>query len=253
MTIALRKQRLASLPHISFGPFRFLHGLPWLMLAAAMRFMAGNGWGIALPATIIADFCVLYAFLVTAQRSIEISGGQTSIGELEPQEQFRFSLAILWRLGLLMILATYAVDFTFSVRSANATMNGIDGLAFDQVTAIGKFWSAAIGALALLMVVRAEQSGGRIAFFEAVGEFGRRWFWLGIAVVMLGLINLGFSFGQGLVRNVVFSFWQNSPSSQTIKNLIYFAFVFGFAMLRLWVTLLVLTYGLKLSYIHDGQ
>src|SRR3979411_3008828 len=72
MTIALRKQRLATLPHISFGPFRFLHALPWLMLAAAMRFMAGNGWGIALPATIIAHFCVLYAFLVTAQRSIEI-------------------------------------------------------------------------------------------------------------------------------------------------------------------------------------
>jgi len=252
MTIALRKQRLATLPHISFGPFRFLHALPWLMLAAAMRFMAGNGWGITLPATIIAHFCVLYAFLVTAQRSIEISGGQTSIGDLEPREQFRFSLAILWRIGLLMILATIAVDVTFSGHSAPSMMSGIDGLAFDQFTAIGKFWSAAIGALTLLIVVRAEQYGGRIAFFKAVGEFGKRWFWLGGAVAVLGLVNLGFSFGQGLVRNVVFSFWQNSPSSQTIKNLIYFTFVFGFAMLRLWVTLLILTYGLKQSYTHDG-
>jgi len=252
MTIALRKQRLASAPQISFGPFRFLHGLPWLMLAAAMRIMAATGWGIALPADIIAHFCVLYAFLVTAQRSIEISGGQTSIGELEPAEQFRFSLAVLWRVGLLMILATFAVDFTFSVRSANTIMNGIDGLAFDQVTAIGKFWSAAIGALMLLIVVRAEQGGGRIAFFKAVAEFGKRWFWLGGAAVVLGLVNLGFSFGQGLVRNVVFSFWQASPSNQTLKNLVFFGFIFGFAMLRLWVTLLILTYGLKQSYIHDG-
>jgi hypothetical protein len=29
-------------------------------------------------------------------------------------------------------------------------------------------------------------------------------------------------------------------------------FIFSFAMLRLWVTLLVLTFGLKQSYIHGA-
>ena len=39
-----------------------------------------------------------------------------------------------------------------------------------------------------------------------------------------------------------------SSSSQFIKNLIYFVFIFSFAMLRLWITLLILTFGLKQSY-----
>ena len=39
-------------------------------------------------------------------------------------------------------------------------------------------------------------------------------------------------------------------TSDFIKNLIYFVFIFSFAMLRLWVTLLILTYGLKLSYVR---
>jgi len=37
-----------------------------------------------------------------------------------------------------------------------------------------------------------------------------------------------------------------------IKNLIYFVFIFGFALLRLWVTLLVLIWGLKQSYLRAG-
>ena len=38
----------------------------------------------------------------------------------------------------------------------------------------------------------------------------------------------------------------------TAKNLVYFVFMFSFAMLRLWITLLVMTYGLKQSYIRAG-
>ena len=37
---------------------------------------------------------------------------------------------------------------------------------------------------------------------------------------------------------------------QFTKNLIYFVFVFSFAMLRLWITLTILTLGLKQSYVH---
>jgi hypothetical protein len=35
---------------------------------------------------------------------------------------------------------------------------------------------------------------------------------------------------------------------QFVKNLAFFVFVFSFAMLRLWITLLVPTYALKQSY-----
>jgi hypothetical protein len=36
------------------------------------------------------------------------------------------------------------------------------------------------------------------------------------------------------------------------KTPVYFVFIISFAMLRLWITLLVLTYGLKQSYIRAG-
>jgi hypothetical protein len=51
------------------------------------------------------------------------------------------------------------------------------------------------------------------------------------------------------VRSAIWNFWQISDASQFVKNLVYFVFIFGFAMLRLWMTLLILTIGLKQSYL----
>jgi hypothetical protein len=252
MTVAFRKQRQASLPDISFGPYRFvILALPWLILAAAMRVIAFGGGGVALPAIIIANLAVIHAVLVAAQRCIEMTGGQSSLGELGIAEQFKLSLAIACRIALLMIAAAAALAAAGYGSLAPHMLAGIDGMAFDQFTVIGKFWSAAVGAVTLLMVVGAEQNGGRVAFFEAAGELARRWFWLGAAVIALGVVNLGLSFGQGLVRSAIVVFWQTSTSSQFVKNLVYFVFIFSFAMLRLWATLLILTYGLKQSYVHD--
>jgi hypothetical protein len=43
MTIALRRQlRQHAFPNVSFGPFRFLEAMPWLVLAASMRVIAFN-------------------------------------------------------------------------------------------------------------------------------------------------------------------------------------------------------------------
>ncbi len=70
--------------------------------------------------------------------------------------------------------------------------------------------------------------------------------------MVLGVVYLGLGLGQGWVRSVIWNFWQVSSASQFIKNLIYFVFIFSFAMLRLWVTLLILTWGLKQSYIHGS-
>jgi hypothetical protein len=235
MTIALRRQNQQSLPQVSFGPFRFLEALPWLVLAAAMRVIAFGGGPIAFPATFVASIAVLHAFLVVAQRSIELADGQTNLAELDAREQSRLSLAILWRIGLLMVAITLALS-TAGYRS----------------TDIGKFWSATVAALILLMVVGAERNGGEVSFFKAVGEFAQRGLWIGAAVMVLGLVYLGLGLGQGWVRSAIWNFWQVSSLSQFIKNLIYFVFIFSFAMLRLWVTLLILTCGLKQSYIHGN-
>jgi hypothetical protein len=60
------------------------------------------------------------------------------------------------------------------------------------------------------------------------------------------------SLGQELIRNALWHFYQTSAAHQLIKNLIYFVFIFSFALLRLWVTLLVLTWGLKQSCVLAG-
>ncbi|MBR0713443.1 hypothetical protein [Bradyrhizobium liaoningense] len=251
MTIALRKQLelQPARPETSFGPFKLLHALPWLILAAAMRVIAFGG-GVALPATIVSDLSILLAFFATAQRSIEVAGGQSSLGELTMGEQFKLSLAIFWRIALLMIAATIGVDLVGRTTSARHLMSGLDGVAFDQFTHLGRFWSASIATLVLLMIVRAERSNGQIALFAAIAEFGRRGLWLGAAVVVLGLLNIALGFGQELVRSAIWNFWQTSAASQFTKNLIYFCFIFSFAMLRLWLTLTILTLGLRQSYVR---
>src|SRR5882672_6465907 len=109
MTIALRRQLRQPLPQVSFGPFRFLEALPWLVLAAAMRVIAFGGGLVALPAIVIASIAVLHAFLVVAQRSIELADGQTNLGELDFAERFRLSKSILGRMVLLMFAAAAAL------------------------------------------------------------------------------------------------------------------------------------------------
>ena len=152
-----------------------------------------------------------------------------------------------------MVVITLALYHAGYRSFAPNMMDGIDGMAFDRWTDAGKFWSATVAALILLMAVGAERNDGKVRFFRAVGEFARRGLWVGAAVLVLGLVYLGLGLGQGWVRSAIWNFWQTSSSSQLIKNLIYFVFIFSFAMLRLSVTLLILTFGLKQSYIHGAS
>ena len=221
-------------------------------MAAAMRVIAFGGGAVALPALVAANIAVMHAFLVVAQRSIELNDGQTNLGELDFAEQFRLSKAILWRIALLMAAVACSLLAAGYTSFAPHMMVGIDGMAFDQWTDIGKFWSATIAALVLLMIVDAERNRGRVSFVRALGEFARRGLWIGATVAVLGAVYLGLGLGQGWMRGAIWNFWQVSSSSQFIKNLIYFTFIFSFAMLRLWITLLILTYGLKQSYLHSA-
>ena len=253
MTIALRRQlQQHTFPNVSFGPFRFFEAMPWLVLAASMRVIAFNSPLIAIPATVFASIAVLHAFLVVTQRSIELAQGQTGLGALDFTEQSRLTRAILWRIGLLMLAASIAVLAAGYTSVAPHMMNGLDGMAFDQFTDIGKFWSAAVAALTLVMIVGAERNDGRVSFREAAAEFARRGLWLGAAVIALGITYLGLGLGQGLILNALWHFYQTSAAQPLIKNLIFFVFIFSFALLRLRVTLLVLTWGLKQSYLRAG-
>ncbi|MBR0984800.1 hypothetical protein [Bradyrhizobium liaoningense] len=251
MTVALRKQLALepARPETSFGPFKLLHALPWLILAAAMRVIAFGGGAVALPAIIVSDISVLLAFFATARQSIEAAGGQSSLGTLTLGEQFKLSFSILWRIMLVMIAAALSAA-AIGYEASYHLMAGLDGMAFDQFTHPGRFWSAWIAALVLLMIVRAERDDGKVALFAAIGEFARHGLWLGAAVIVLGSVNVALAYGQEAVRSAIWNFWQTSSATQFSKNLIYFVFIFSFAMLRLWITLTILTLGLRQSYVR---
>jgi hypothetical protein len=181
MTIALRRQlQQHAFPNVSFGPFRFFEAMPWLVLAASMRVIAFNNPLIAIPAIVLASVAVLHAFLVVTQRSIELAQGQTSLGALDFTEQSRLTRAILWRIGLLMLVASIAVLAAGYQSRAPHMMAGLDGMAFDQFTDIGKFWSAAIAGpdLAHGRRGRARQRKGSVLAgrrgIRAKGPLGRR-------------------------------------------------------------------------------
>lgn len=250
MSLALRQQRLTR-PNVSFGPFRFFEALPWLILAAAMRVVAYGGGPVALPAIIIASIAVLLAFVLVTQRSIELAEGQTGLGSLTLTEQVKLALSILVRVTLLMFAGGLLAIFTGFVKVAPHLMLGLDGMAFDQFTVPGKFWSATVAALVLLMIVGADANNGAVDFMSAVKEFGRRFVWIGASIAALGAIYIGLGFVQGAVRHAIWIYGQAAPHGHFVKNLIFFVFIFSFAMLRLWITLLVLTYGLKQSYRYN--
>lgn len=74
---------------------------------------------------------------------------------------------------------------------------------------------------------------------------------MGSAIVALGALCIGLSYVQGLVRSAVHAYWLHANDNSNVKTYVYFAFIVGFATFRLWITLLILTYGLKQSYLRQ--
>jgi len=249
MPANIRSQYI-SRPDITFGPLRFIEALPWLVLATGMRVIAFGGGPAALPAIIVASIAVMQAFLVTARRSIEIADGQTNLGSLTFSQEIRLSWSILIRTTVVMLFASFAWAWTGHASNVFNPMNGIDGMAFDDPTALGKIWNTVIATIVLLMIVGAERHRNKVRFFAACLEFARRGAWLGAGIAVLALCYFVLGFGQGLVRNAIALYWQAPTPNPLIRNLVFFVFIFSFAMLRLWVTLLVLTFALKQSYIN---
>ena len=239
--------RPLPIPTVSFGPFRLLEAVPWLMLASAMRFLAYGRPAAAIPALVIANLSLFLAFLLAARRVIEFADGQTALGRLEFREQLALARRVLYRVIVLLLAAVLAFSAVGAKELAPHMLMGFDGIAFDQFSKTGMVWSSVLAAIVLLMVVRAGLSQ-HFTLRDVLKEFWDRSPCLLPAIVAVAAFQFGLSFVQGAGRSAVFLFWQTSPSPQTLKNVIYFIFVFGFAALRLWVTLAILTFALRESY-----
>ena len=234
-------------PKLSIAPLRLMEAVPWLMLASAMRFIAYGNKLLALPAMVMADLALFLAFLLAAHRMIEFADGRTRLGWLSVYEQIELGWRVIHRVVLLLIAAALAFNVLGAREVAPHLMLGFDGIAFDQFTKAGMFWSATLAAIVLLMVVQAGLNRS-VTLSGALRELWQRSGCLLPAIMAVALFQFGLSFVQAFARSGVQLFWTTSGAPTIVKNFVYFAFVFSFASLRLWVTLAILTFALRESY-----
>jgi hypothetical protein len=74
-------------------------------------------------------------------------------------------------------------------------------------------------------------------------EFARRSAWIIPAIALVAGFQLTLSYGQGLARVALVFALVASPLSLGTQKTIFFFFVFAFAALRLWGTLIILTFS----------
>jgi hypothetical protein len=242
-----RLVRLPTIPTVSYGPFGLLEAVPWLMLASAMRFLAYANSLLALPALAIAMMSLFLAFLLATRRMIEFADGSTQLGKFTFEDQVSLAKKIVRRLFLLL-LAVAGVALIFGQgRLAMQLLVGFDGIAFDQFSKVGMIWSSLLAAIVLLMVVKAgtDEEPDLLGAFR---ELFARGAYLLPAVVAVVALQFGLTAIQGIVRGWVGLYWNDPTTPMMMKRLVYFGFVFGFAAVRLWVTLAILTFALRESY-----
>lgn len=235
------------LPTVSYGPFRLMEAVPWLMFATAMRIVEVLGGLVGLCASVCSHLSIFLAFLLAARRMIELADGRTGLGRLSFLEQLILARKVLLPIVLLM-LASCAVLIGAGARwTALNSLLGIDGIAFDQYSYLGMVWSAFLAAVTLLMVLKAE-STGHADLFAILKELWQRAPCMLPAIVAVAAADIGLSVVQGMVRVVVYAYWHTPGPPQLMRTMVYFFFIFGFASVRLWVTLAILTFSLRESY-----
>jgi hypothetical protein len=223
-----------------------LEVVPWLMLAAALRLVAYFHAKVALPAIVLASFALFLAFLLAARRMIEWAESCTQLGTLGFIEQLALARTILRRVVVLLVIVSLLVFIFVSRELAPAMLLGCDGIAFDQRSKLGMVWSSILAAIVLLLVVQAG-AGEKISLSGALKDLVARRAWLLPAIAAVAIAQLGLSFVQGAVRHLVALFAQTDAPAIVI-NLVFFAFIFGFATIRLCATLAILTFALRESY-----
>lgn len=105
-------------------------------------------------------------------------------------------------------------------------------------------WSALLAALTLLLVLRVE-SGGSPSLKAVFQELWERAACMIPTIVAVTAAHIGLNVVQGVVRVGVNAYWHSTTTPQLGRTMVYFFFIFGFASLRLWITLAILVFGLR--------
>lgn len=226
----------------------FVHAVPWLMLATAMRFIYATHTGLLWFVTFfVANICIFLAFMVVAHQLIQQAGGRTELGSLAFGKQVAIGRNVVLRITLLLTGLSFAVAWLGAPTLAEHLLFGFDGIAFDQDSRLGFLLSSFLAALILLMLLAGER-GERGTILRAVAEFAARRNSLVPAVLAVALFLLVLSAIQGVVRAIVYEFGQMPSVPFAIRNFAFFIFVFSFATVRLCGCLALLVYALRRSY-----
>lgn len=239
----------APIIRVSYAPFRFMEAVPWLMLASALRLVGYSNRSLAISCDVLSSIAIFLAFLLAARRMIEFADGKTQLGKLDFEQQIWLAGRVLWRIGLLILVMTFVVTWLGAFESGSHMLLGFDGIAFDQHTRLGMVWSSVLAGIVLLMVVTAGDARAA-TLLGALKELARRARWMLPAIAAVAAFQFALNYGQGGARWLVWAYWRTSADPENIKSLVYFAFIFGFATIRLWGTLVILTLALRESYRH---
>ncbi|WP_439492663.1 hypothetical protein [Bosea sp. (in: a-proteobacteria)] len=236
-----------ALPDVSFGPFRLLEAVPWLLVAATMRVIAFAGGLIALPAIMLANIALLLAFVIVTWRMVLATDGRSGLGLLGRSQQIGMARAVLPPIFGLLLTATAVAAVTGLTGRPGEFMLGFDGIAFDQASHAGRLWSALVAALVLLMVLQVDEAS-KPSLLRAIRRFGDHARWLIPGVLLVAVVAVLLHPIQGYVRGWVTQMWQDSPLPVAIKSLLSMVFIFSFATVRLWLTVGILVFALRQSY-----
>ncbi len=241
-----------EMPRFSYGPFILFESLPWLLVATSLRFVSfGRPMPIQVVSLILESFAVFFAFLLAARRAMEMTDIKTKLEFLSFAKQFNFARHVVGRVFLLLFAAAAVVFILGAHETAPYLLLGFDGIAFDQATLVGMIWSSVLASIVFLMVRNIED---RVppTIVHALRELARRSLWMVPAIAVVALLLFGLSAVQGWVRQLVYLYGQTTASPHA-KNFVLFVFVFGFASVRMWLTLAVLALGLRESLRQESS
>jgi hypothetical protein len=100
--------------------------------------------------------------------------------------------------------------------------------------------------MVFLMLIDAE-ANGKPSLPRAMRALVQHWRCVLPAIALVAMMQIVLSFVQGQARYLVWLTWQHAGPTLVMK-FVYFGFVFGFATIRLWVTLAILTFALREAY-----
>jgi hypothetical protein len=238
---------LRALPSVSYGPFRPIGAVPWLLLAALMRVVAFGGGLLAVPATVIADISLLLAFVIVTWKMVAITHGRTSLATYGLGQQLAMTRSVLVPVFGLLVVATALAASSRLVAQPLQLLMGFDGIAFDQATHLGRLWSAIVAALVLLMILQVDEHE-KPSLFPALREFLRRAAWLVPGVLLVAALSILLHPVQGWFRTAIVGMWFETDTPRGIKIGLFFSYVVIFATIRLWLTVAILVFALRRSY-----